>query len=116
MMTNMLERSSFSQAISQLKWRTVLPRFKHSYRKRAVVSFHLKERVMTEVHSRRLSGHFSGTHLYNVLARVWWWEGMYKDAVKHSKSCPDCAIAVGGGRPGRPPLQPIPVQGVFHIV
>ena len=41
---------------------------------------------------------------------------MYKDAVNHSKSCPDCAIAVGGGRPGRPPLQPIPVKRVFQIV
>ena len=41
---------------------------------------------------------------------------MYKDAVSHSKSCPDCAIAVGGGRPSRPPLQPIPVQRIFQIV
>ena len=37
---------------------------------------------------------------------------MYKDAVKHSKSC---AIAVGGGRPGRPPLQPIPVQSIVGV-
>ena len=71
---------------------------------------------MKEVHGGPFSGHFSGNRLYNVLARVWWWEGMYKDAVSHSKSCPDCAIAVGGGRPGRPPLQPIPVQRIFQIV
>ena len=71
---------------------------------------------MKEAHSGPLSGHFSGTRLYNVLAQVWWWEGMYKDAVNHSKSCPDCAIVVGGGRPGRPLLQPIPVQRVFQIV
>ena len=89
---------------------------KHKHRKRAVVPSHLRERVMKEAHSGPLSGHFSGTRLYNVLARVWWWEGMYKDAVNHSKSCPDCAIAVGGGRPGRPLLQPIPVQRVFQIV
>ena len=89
---------------------------KHNHRKRAVVPGHLRERVMKEVHSGPFSGHFSGNRLYNVLARVWWWEGMYKDAVSHSKSCPDCAIAVGGGRPGRPPLQPIPVQRIFQIV
>ena len=41
---------------------------------------------------------------------------MYKDAVNHSKSCPDCAIAVGGGHLGRPPLQPIPVKRVFQVV
>ena len=64
----------------------------------------------------RLSVNFSGTRLYNVLACVWWWEGMYKDALHHSKSCPDCAIAVGGSRPGSPPLQPIPVQRVFQIM
>ena len=89
---------------------------KHNHRKRAVVPGHLRERVMTEVHGGPFSGHFSGNRLYNVLTRVWWWEGMYKDAVSHSKSCPDCAIAVGGGRPGRPPLQPIPVQRIFQIV
>ena len=89
---------------------------KHNHRKRAVVPGHLRERVMKEVHGGPFSGHFSGNRLYNVLACVWWWEGMYKDAVSHSKSCPDCAIAVGGGRPGRPPLQPIPVQRIFQIV
>jgi hypothetical protein len=40
---------------------------------------------------------------------------MYKDAINHSNSCPDCAIAIGG-RPGRPPLQPIPVQRILQIV
>ena len=40
---------------------------------------------------------------------------MYKDAVNHSKSCPDYAIAVGG-HPGRPPLHPIPVSHIFQIV
>ena len=75
---------------------------KHKHRKRAVVPSHLRERVMKEVHGGPFSGHFSGNRFYNVLARVWWWEGMYKDAVDHSRSCPNCAIVVGRGCPLRP--------------
>ena len=86
------------------------------YQKRAVVPDHLKEKVMKETHSGPFSGHFSGNRLYNVLVRMWWWDGMYNDAVSHCKNCPECAIVTGAGRPGRPPLQPIPVSRAFQII
>ena len=40
---------------------------------------------------------------------------MQKDCVEHSKTSPDCIFVAGGGRPGRPPLQPIPVSHPFQI-
>ena len=40
---------------------------------------------------------------------------MYKDCVEHTKNCPECSFVDGGGKPGRPPLQPIPVSRPFQI-
>ena len=89
---------------------------KHQGRKRAVVPQHLQNKIMEETHNGVFAGHFSGQRLYNTLARIWWWSGMYNDAVRHAKKCPDCAIVTGGGRVVNPPLQPIPVKRVFQIV
>ena len=71
---------------------------------------------LEESHSGPLGGHFSGNRLYNALVRHWWWEGMYVDAQKFSKSCPECAIVTGGGRHHQPPLHPIPIQRPFQIM
>lgn len=89
---------------------------KHQGRRRAVVPCHLRNKIMEETHSGVFAGHFSSQRLYNTLARVWWWDGMYCDAVRHVKKCPNCAIVTGGGRVVNPPLQPIPVRRVFQIV
>ena len=89
---------------------------KHGNRKRAVVPHHLRKQVLEESHSGPLGGHFSGNRLYNALVRHWWWEGMYVDAQKFSKSCLECAIVTGGGRHHQPPLHPIPVQCPFQIM
>ena len=85
-------------------------------RKRAVVPKSLKDKVMRETHGGPFSGHFSGQRLFKVLSRVWWWKGMYSDAINHAKRCLECALATGGARPGHPPLNPIPVQRPFQIL
>ena len=41
---------------------------------------------------------------------------MYKDTLEYCKSCPQCATVSGSGRPGRPPLQSIPVRRPFQII
>ena len=41
---------------------------------------------------------------------------MYKDALDHSKSCPQCAIVSGGGHVHKPLLHPIPVERAFQIL
>ena len=84
--------------------------------KRAVVPSHLQERILREAHSGSYSGHFSGRRLYNSLTSSWWWEGMYSDAEKLAKACPECAIAMGTGRKKRQPLHPIPVLRPFQIL
>ena len=89
---------------------------KHQSKRRAVVPEHIRKRVMEETHGGTLGGHYPGNRLYNTLARHWWWEGMYLDAIRYSKSCPECAIVSGGGKQYRPPLHPIPVERPFQIV
>ena len=84
------------------------PDSKFDHRRRAVVPKTLSESIMQGAHGEQFSGHFSGSRLYSVLVRSWYWEGMYTDYEKHSKSCPKCYV-MGGGRTGNPPLQPIPV-------
>ncbi len=51
-----------------------------------------------------------------VVCRTWWWDGMYGDVNQHCKTCPQCVIVMGAGRPGHPPLQPIPVSKPFQIM
>ncbi len=89
---------------------------KHENRRRAVVPQSLKEKVMEENHRGVMGGHFSGNRLYNTLARHWWWERMYSDAIQYAQTCPECAVVSGGGRRHLPQLHPIPVQRPFQIV
>ena len=84
--------------------------------KRVVVPQQLQQLILQEGHSGLTGGHFSGKWTYNALAQHWWWEHMYRDTVKFSKSCPECAIVSSVGRRNKPPLCPIPVQRPFQIV
>ncbi len=43
-------------------------------------------------------------------------ECMHGDVNQHCKTCPQCVIVTGAGRPGHPPLQPIPVSKPFQIM
>ena len=89
---------------------------KRHYKKRAVVPSHLRKTLIEDVHGGPLGGHFAANRLYNTLVRSWWWDGMYRDVEYHCKNCPQCAIVTGAGRPGRPPLKPIPVSRPFQIL
>ena len=83
---------------------------------RVVVPAHLKVKVMEETHRGPMGAHFSGNRLFNTLARHWWWEGMFADAVHYARNCPECATVSGGRKVLRPPLHPIPVNKPFQIV
>ena len=39
---------------------------------------------------------------------------MYQGINQHCKTCPQCAIVTGTGRPGHPPLKPIPMSRPFQ--
>ena len=85
-------------------------------RKRAAVPTQLQEKILHESHGGVMAGHFSGNRLHNTLARHWWWETMYRDALSFCKNCAECAVVSGTGRKHRPPLHPIPVQRPFQIM
>ena len=89
---------------------------KQKHQRRVAVPRHLREQVLNECHSGGMGGHFSGKRTYAALARRWWWEGMHADTLRFVRNSPSCTIVVGGGKPLRPPLQPIPVQRPFLIV
>ena len=90
---------------------------KCNHRRRAVVPTALREKIMQSVHGGGpFAGHFSGSRLYKTLVRSWYWEGIYSDCEKHRKGCPQCCFVAGGGRPGKPLLQPIPVTRPFQIL
>ena len=63
-----------------------------------------------------MSGHFSCRKTYGALVHRWWWEGMYADALRVARNCPECAVVSDGAKLTRPPLHPIPVQCPFQIV
>ena len=71
---------------------------------------------MEEYHGGNLAGHFSGPRLYKTLACRWWWQHMYRDAMKHANNCPQCAIVEGTRRKQKPPLTPIPTQHPFQVI
>lgn len=83
--------------------------------RRVVLPKHLQQQLVEESHGGKYAGHFCGPKVYSTLTKHWWWEGMYSDVMRFCKSCPECAIATGGGRPAKPLLSPIPVQRPFQI-
>ena len=84
--------------------------------RRVVVPEHLREQIMEENDRSHMGAHFSGSRLFNMLSRHWWWEGIYADSVHFARNCPECTVVSGGGRVIKPPLHPIPVQRPFQIV
>ena len=83
---------------------------------RVVVPEHLKNDILSEYHAGELAGHFSGPRLYRTLERRWYWQGMYADAVRHAKNCPQCTVVWSTARVQKPPLHPITVNRIFQIV
>ena len=88
---------------------------KHNNRKRVVMPRQLQEQILKNFHASLYGGHFSGPRLYNALVSHWWWEGMFSDALKFAKSCPECAIVTGGRRVNKPLFHPIPMSRTFQI-
>ena len=89
---------------------------KRENRKRVVVPRQLRRKILENTHSGPFGGHFSGQRLYNSLVSHWWWSGMFQDAVRFAKNCPEWAVAKGIGRRAKPPLHPIPVSRPFQLL
>ena len=89
---------------------------KRGNRRRAVVPELMKERLLEETHAGPYGAHFSGQRMFSVLVHNWWWDGMFSDATRYGKRCPECVVTTGVGRRLKPPLHPIPIQRPFQIL
>ena len=72
--------------------------------------------LLSETHDGKFAGHFGEQKVYNLLRKMYWWDGMRADIRRYCRSCLICATRKGTGRATRPPLQPISVGGPFHRV
>ena len=54
--------------------------------------------LMKEAHGEKFAGHFSSRRVYSMLAKRYWWDGMYKDVHTYCRSCLSCATYQGTGR------------------
>ena len=83
---------------------------------RIAVPEKLKLTLLKESHGGKFAGHFSEKKLYSTLRTKYWWKRMRADIRRYRRSCLVCASRKGPGHIKRPPLQPIPVGGPFHMV
>ena len=65
---------------------------KRGNRRRAVVPELMKERLLEETHAGPYGAHFSGQRMFSVLVHNWWWDGMFSDATRYGKRCPECVV------------------------
>ncbi len=76
----------------------------------------LKVPLMQENHAGSLSGHFAAKGMYETMARLYWWHGMYGDIHRFVRGCLTCASHGGTGRRHQAPLKSIPVGGPFDRI
>ena len=74
----------------------------------------MREQLLTEAHAGKFAGHFSPKAVYEILARRYWWDGMYRDVHQFCRACLTCAAYRGTGRKVKPTLAPITVGGPFE--
>ena len=75
-----------------------------------------REQLMQEAHCGGCCGHFAAKRQYATLSKLYWWEGMHRDVLKHCQSCLTCATYSGTGHRYKAPLQPIPVGNPFDRI
>ena len=85
-------------------------------RLQVVVPAKLRSTLLEEIHSGRLSGHFSEKAVLAILSRRYWWGEMRKDVRQFCRACLPCLARDGAGRRCKPELIPIPVGGPFERV
>jgi len=71
--------------------------------------------IIREAHSGRLAGHLQDAKIYGQIGRTYWRPGMRKEVTQFCRGCGQCA-SHHVGKPIKPPLTPIPVNGPFDRV
>lgn len=83
---------------------------------RLAVPKKLQGLLVEEQHAGKFAGHFAERMMFATLRKRYWWRGMRADIRRHCRRCLVCASRKGTGQRTRPPLQPIPVGGPFHMM
>ena len=74
-----------------------------------------RKKLFDEAHVGKFGAHLRDAKIHSQLGKHYWWRGMRKDIYQWYRSCLTCATR-DVGRVVRPPLLPIPVEGLFdHI-
>ena len=74
-----------------------------------------RRKLFLEAHEGPFSGHLREAKMYSQLSRYYWWWGMRKDISQWCRAYLVCAKH-GIGRPTKPLLTAIPVDGPFDRV
>jgi len=76
----------------------------------------LKNEVLETYHNHPLGGHLSKAKLFPQLKERFYWEGMQKDVLNHTRNCPDCLKVKTRAHPNQGLLRPIVVTRPFQLV
>ena len=74
-----------------------------------------RHKLFNEVHGGLFAGHLREEKTHSTLSRHYWWPKIRADISRWCQECLRCATR-STGRPVRPPLTPIPVNGPFDRV
>ena len=69
--------------------------------------------LFKKAHAGRFGGHLRDSKIHSQLHRTYWWPNMRNDITKWSREC-EVSVSRNVGKPIRPFLTPIPVEGPFN--
>ena len=79
-----------------------------------VVPKKLRARILSEFHESLVGGtHQAFDRTFQAIRQRFYWRRMYSDIYEYQKTCQKCQKA-SIHHPKRPPLKPLPVEGLFH--
>ena len=93
----------------------VLYKFNPDKTLRIVPPYAVRQKLFEEVHEGPFAGHLREAKIHSELSRHYWWPGMRSDVASMCRLCLLCATR-NVGKPVRPPLTPIPVNGPFDRI
>lgn len=82
---------------------------------RLVLPQELRQAAVQEAHAGTFGGHLCYERIYHALSQIYYWPGMAKDVKSWLRGCLTCATSRDFPR-HRPPLQPIPTEGIFDVL
>ena len=81
-----------------------------------VVPKNLRARILSEYHESLVGGaHVAFDKVFQAIRQKYYWPKMYSEIYEYQQSCIKCQRA-STHKPKRPPLQPLPIVGLFERI